>query len=160
MNSMNKIALLNNASAIASFDMLGSELLDEAGTKEVRYYSNTYLIVIYEITRGKIRNTEYQTELPLAATAWLKDKILNGFWKMPSEGGLPKDQHQCIATFDNEEIILGRSMNAGDYGKPGFKIVNKSRKSHILASWPQEFQITDERVETVLIPLFNRLGIS
>lgn len=157
---MKKLPLLNNASAIASFNVLGNELLDEAGTKEVRYYCNADLVVIYEITRGKIRNTEYQTELPLAAAAWIKDRILNGFWKLPSEGGLPKDQHQCIATFDSEEIIIGRSMNAGSYGKPGFKIVNKSRKSHILASWPQEFQITEERVENVLLPLFNRLGIS
>lgn len=158
MNSMKKIPLLNNASAIASFNMLGSELLDEAGTKEVRYYSNTDLIVIYEITRGKIRNTEYQTELPLAATAWLKDLILNGFWKLPSEGGLPKDQHQCIATFDSEEIIIGRSMNAGTFGKAGFKIINKSRPSHILTSWPQEFQITDERVEKVLLPMLEQLS--
>ncbi|KKO44712.1 hypothetical protein WG68_14295 [Arsukibacterium ikkense] len=157
---MKKIALLNNASTIASFNMLDSELLDEAGTKEVRYYCNADLVVIYEITRGKIRNTEYQTELPLAAAAWIKDRILNGFWKLPSEGGLPKDQHQCIVTFDSEEIIIGRSMNAGRHGKPGFKIVNKSRKSHILASWPQEFQITDERVEKVLLPLFDQLGVS
>lgn len=157
---MQEINLLNNSAAIATYKFLGSEVLDEKGNKEVRYYCNDALLVIYEITRGKIRNTEYQTELPLAALPWLKITILNGFWKVPSDGGLPKDQHRSVASFDNEEIIIGRSMNAGDYARTGFKIVNKARKSHILSSWPQEFQITDERVEKVLFPLFDKLGVS
>lgn len=157
---MKDINLLNNAIETASYKFLGNELLDETGSKEVKYFCNDQLLIIYEISRGKIRNTEYQTELPLSALSWLKDTILNGFWKLPSEGGLPKDQHRCIAHFNSEEIIIGRSMNAGDYDKSGFKIVNKSRKSHILSSWPQEFQITDERVETVLLPLFGKLSAS
>ncbi|MDP5134642.1 hypothetical protein ORJ04_01595 [Rheinheimera baltica] len=156
---MKDINLLNNATDTALYQFLGNELLDETGSKEVKYFCSDKLLIIYEISLGKIRNTEYQTELPLSALSWLKDTILNGFWKLPSEGGLPKDQHRCMAYFDNEEIIIGRSMNAGDYGRTGFKVVNKSRKSHILSSWPQEFQITDDRVEKVLLPLIDRLGV-
>ena len=157
---MKDINLLNNATEMALYTFLGNELLDETGSKEVKYFCNDKLLIIYEISRGKIRNTEYQTELPLSALGWLKETIVNGFWRLPSAGGLPKDKHSVSVTFDGEEILLGRSMNAGDYGRTGFKIVNKSRKSHILSSWPQEFQITDERVEKVLLPLIDRLGVN
>lgn len=157
---MNEIKLLNNPASLASFKLVSNELIGAAGNKEVRYYRDGKHLVIYEITRGKTRDTEYQTELPISSLGWLKNTILKGFWTSPSEGGLPKDQHRCSAQFDNEDIVLSRSMNAGDYEKSGFKIVNKSRKSHILPSWPQEFQITDERVEKVLLPLFDKLGVN
>lgn len=127
---------------------------------EVAYLTDDSLLIIYRISRGKIDDTENQLELPLTSLSWLKDTIINGFWRPPSAGGLPKDKHSILGTFDGEEILLGRSMNAGEYGKTGFKIVNKSRKSHIMASRPQEFQITDERVEKVLLPLFDQLGIN
>ena len=157
---MRDIDLLNTDSAKAPFRQLVEEALDDTGNKLIRYFSSDKLLIIYETSRGKIRNTEYQTELPLSALSWLKETIVNGFWRLPSAGGLPKDKHSVSVTFDGEEILLGRSMNAGDYGRTGFKIVNKSRKSHILSSWPQEFQITDERVEKVLLPLIDRLGVN
>ena len=157
---MQDMNLLNNDSETADYTLVGNEVLGEHGNKETKYYSDNKLFVIYEITRGKIRNTEYQTELPMSSLHWIANTIQNGFWRLPSEGGLPKDKHSITATFDNEEILLGRSMNAGEYGKPGFKIVNKGRSSHILASRPQEFQITDERVQNVLLPLIAKLGIS
>ena len=157
---MRDIDLLNTDSAKAPFRQLVEEALDDTGNKLIRYFSSDKLLIIYETSRGKIRNTEYQTELPLSALSWLKETIVNGFWRLPSAGGLPKDKHSVSATFDGEEILLGRSMNAGDYGRTGFKIVNKSRKSHILSSWPQEFQITDERVEKVLLPLIDQLGVN
>ena len=134
---------------------LTDEQLDDAANKLVQYFTDDKLLIIYRISKGKLYDTENQLELPLTALPWLKDTIINGFWRQPSAGGLPKVQHSVSATFSGEEILLGRSMNAGDYAKPGFKIVNKSRESHIMASRPQEFQITDERVENVLPPIFR-----
>lgn len=157
---MRDINLLNTDSAKAPFRYLVEEALDETGNKLVRYFSNDKLLVIYRINKGKMHDTENQSELPLTSLSWLKETIVNGFWRLPSAGGLPKDQHSVSATFNGEEILLGRSMNAGDHGKTGFKIVNKSRRSHIMASRPQEFQITDEQVEKVLLPLIDRLGVN
>lgn len=57
-------------------------------------------------------------ELPLASLSWIKDTIVNGFWRLPSAGGLRKDKHTISATFDGEEILVGRIMNAGDEGSP------------------------------------------
>ncbi|WP_214000599.1 hypothetical protein [Arsukibacterium sp.] len=139
---------------------LTDEQLDDAANKLVQYFTDDKLLIIYRISKGKLYDTENQLELPLTALPWLKDTIINGFWRQPSAGGLPKDQHSVSATFSGEEILLGRSMNAGDFAKPGFKIVNKSRASHIMASRPQEFQITDERVEKVLLPLLSQLGVN
>ncbi|MBV2130508.1 hypothetical protein KQY15_15545 [Rheinheimera sp. SM2107] len=157
---MNEITLLNTVAARTSYRHLADEQLDDAANKLVQYFTGDKLLIIYRISKGKLYDTENQLELPLTALPWLKDTIINGFWRQPSAGGLPKDQHSVAATFSGEEILLGRSMNAGDYAKPGFKIVNKSRKSHIMASRPQEFQITDERVESVLLPLLSQLGIT
>lgn len=157
---MRDIILLNTDSAKTTFTLLLEEVLDESGNKFVQYFCNDKLLIIYRMSKGKIDNTENQSELPISSLPWIKDSIVNGFWRLPSEGGLPKDKHSISATFDGEEILLGRSMNAGEYGKPGFKIVNKGRSSHILASRPQEFQITDERVQNVLLPLIAKLGIS
>lgn len=158
METMNDITLLNTVTAQAPYRHLTDEKLDDTGNKLVKYFTSDKLLIIYRISKGKNYDTENQLELPRAALSWLQDAIVNGFWRKPSAGGLPKDQHSVSATFDGEDILLGRSMNAGDYGKTGFKIVNKSRNSHIMASRPQEFQITDERVEKVLLPLLQQLS--
>lgn len=150
--------LLNSDLKRSPYAILASE--NPTLSLEVTYLTDDSLLIIYRISKGKIDDTENQSELPLASLSWIKDTIVNGFWRLPSAGGLPKDKHSISATFDGEEILVGRSMNAGDYGRTGFKIVNKSRKSHIMPSRPQEFQITDERIEKVLIPLFSRLGVS
>lgn len=157
---MKKIHMLNSDSNKTDFKLLDKIKLDDSGNDEISYFYNDSLLVIYKISRGIRDDTEAQTELPLTALQWIKDTIVDGFWRLPSQGGLPKNQHTCIATFDGEELLIGRSMNAGEYGKAGFKIVNKSRSSHILASQPQSYQITDERVETVLLPLFRKLGVN
>ncbi|WNO60342.1 hypothetical protein [Rheinheimera sp. MMS21-TC3] len=157
---MKKINLLNTDSNKADFKLLENITLDDKGNDEVSCFANNNLLVIYEISRGKNYNTEDQTELPLSALQWIKDTIVDGFWRLPSQGGLPKNQHTCMAKFAGEELLIGRSMNAGEYGKAGFKIVNKSRSSHILASQPQTYQITDERVESVLLPLLSKLGVN
>lgn len=155
---MNDITLLNTVTAKAPFRHLTDEKLDDIGNKLVQYFTDDTLLIIYRISKGKLYDTENQLELPLAALPWLHNTIVDGFWRLPSAGGLPKNQHSVSATVGGEEILLGRSMNAGQDGKTGFKIVNKSRKSHIMASRPQEFQITDERLEKVLLPLFTQLG--
>ena len=150
--------LLNSDSKRSAYTVLAEETT--TSNSEITYLTCKKFLIIYRISRGRITNTENQMELPIESLSWLRDFIANGFWRSPSAGGLPKGMHTVSATFDGEEILLGRSMNAGDYGRTGFKIVNKSRKSHIMASRPQEFQITDERVEKVLFPMFDKLGIS
>lgn len=120
------------------------------------YESDTHLI-FYRINKGLKADTENQTEIPIEALAWIKDVIINGFWKKPSEGGLPKDQHASKAVIEDEEIIVSRSMNAGEPGKPGFKIANKSRTCHIASFMNQEFQITDELLESEVFQVFDRL---
>ena len=156
---MKKVDLLNCDCQTSNFQALAEEKLDNTGSKLVKYFASSELLVIYRINFGTNHNTENQIELPITSLNWIKDTIKNGFWRLPSEGGLSKNQHSVSKIFNQEEIIVGRSMNAGDYGKPGFKIVNKGRSSHIMSSRPQEYQITDERVETVLLPAIEELSV-
>jgi hypothetical protein len=72
-----------------------------------------------------------QLEFPLEALPWLVDSIENGFWKKPSEGGLPRDVFHVKAQIGGEELRLGRSNNAGAEDVPGFTLKNLSRKDHI-----------------------------
>ena len=78
---------------------LTDEQLDDAANKLVQYFTDDKLLIIYRISKGKLYDTENQLELPLTALPWLKDTIINGFWRQPSAGGLPKDQHSVSATF-------------------------------------------------------------
>jgi hypothetical protein len=103
---------------------LTDEKLDDTGNNLVKYFTSDKLLIIYRIIKGKNYDPENQLELPRAALSWLQDAIVNGFWRKHFAGGLPKDQHSVSATFDGKDILLGRSMNAGDYGKTGFKIVS------------------------------------
>ena len=116
---------------------------------ETIYYKYKDYLVIYRISRGLKTNTENQTEIPLSALKWIIQSITHDFW----QGNLPKTQHTMENTFNNETILLCRSMNAGSESEKGFKISNKSRSSHIMASRPQAFQITDEQIKKILIPL-------
>jgi hypothetical protein len=83
---MRDINLLNTDSAKAPFRLLVEEVLDDTGNKLVRYFSNDKLLVIYRISKGKIHDTENQSELPLTSLSWLKETIVNGFWRLPSAG--------------------------------------------------------------------------
>lgn len=101
------------------------------------------------------KNTENQTKLPIKSLEIFGKTFIEGFWRKPSEGGFLKNKHARKFIVEDEEIIVSRTMNA-DYGKPGFKIVTKTRSSHILTTMPQSMQVTDELVKNTLLPLFER----
>jgi len=88
-------------------------ILDNTGDKSIEIYIKSDYMIIYKVSKNINGDTENQIELPYSSLKWIKDSIINGFWKKPSEGGLPKNIHACRATFDNEDILISRSMNAG-----------------------------------------------
>lgn len=113
-------------------------------------------MIFYTISKSNpgYEDTENQSELPIKSIPWIKDTIEIGFWRNPSEGGLPKNQHAVRSTFENEDILISRTMNAS-YGEPGFNIVNKSRRCYIISSMDQEMQITDKLLKSDLLALFD-----
>ena len=120
------------------------------------YLSKEHLIIyIYSI--NKLDILENQIEIPIDAVEWLENTIVNGFWKKPTDGGLPKNQHAVSKIFKNEEILISRSSNAGTYEKGGFNIRNKARSSYILSSRPQSIQITDDVVKLHLLKFFREI---
>lgn len=79
---------------------------------------------------------------PLAAVAWLHDTIVNGFWKPPAEGGLPRDTRAVEAEFAGERLELRRGWGIGGPGEPGFTVTNMSRTSAL--GLPEELPLSDE----------------
>ncbi len=122
------------------------------------YLSETY-IIIYIYSINKVEKLENQIEIPIVAAEWLENIIVNGFWKKPTDGGLPKNQHAVSEVFQGEEILISRSSNAGTYGKGGFNIRNKARNSYILSTRPQSIQITDDIVELYILNLLRELSL-
>ena len=92
--------------------------------KRTLYMDNNHLVINY-FSLGKSRDVEAQLELLLNCLHWITDSIVNGFWKRPSEGGFKNNLHTVEASFDEERILISRSMNAGEYEKKGFKFTNK-----------------------------------
>ncbi|PSU26968.1 hypothetical protein [Photobacterium lutimaris] len=149
--------LINNSTTRSQAKYHSMFHLDYAENRLIEVYSKSgYLILMYT-SKGKSEDTQNQLEIPILSLLWIKESILNGFWKKPSDGGFPKNKHACKAIFETEVILISRSMNAGYPGKMGVKIVNKSRSSHILPTWPQEIQITDDAVKAHLLPVIDKL---
>ncbi|GDY24711.1 hypothetical protein AHAT_06010 [Agarivorans sp. Toyoura001] len=135
-----------------SFEEL-SRVSSNEGKDEVVYYKAKGYLIVYRVSRGINNDTENQTEIPLSALPWIIQSITSDFWNE----NIPKTQHTTQSSFDNENIVLCRSMNAGAFAEKGFKIYNKSRTSHIMSSRPQAFQITDNQVKSILIPINDSL---
>lgn len=137
-----------------------SEFLNFNTPSETYYvYAGREHLVINSILKGNKPGVvdKEQIEIPIEACAWIADVIENGFWKLPSEGGLPRNKHGVTAKFAEEEVGVSRSMNAGT-DQPGFRIVNKSRKSPGLEFfWPQSISFADTYFEKYLLSIFRSL---
>lgn len=153
---MKKYQLINSDIERAKYKKLDVIQIGDLGRDFLEIYESDEHLIFYSLSKGDIDDTESQTELPIESIFWIKDTIVNGFWKKPSQGGLPKTEHSVENTIKEENILLGRSMNAGDYNKKGFKIVNKSRSSYILSFRPQELQISDELLASKIFQIFDK----
>lgn len=98
-----------------------------------------------------------QLVLPKNSIDWIINTIRNGFWKKPSDGGLPKDKHFADGEFDDEKLRIRRSMNAGAEGEMGFTITNLSRNSYISPSSRQSGTYTDKLLKDFIFPAFETL---
>ncbi|MGF1733456.1 hypothetical protein [Photobacterium kasasachensis] len=154
---MVKFPLINNNESKRKTINHKSIEINENGRVFLNIYSQENYLIIYYINKGKVDDIENQTEIPYSSLTWIKQCITDGFWKKPSDGGLPKNKHVCSSFFAGEEITISRSMNAGYPGQKGFNIINNNRSCHILASWPQQVQITDEVMSSHLLPIMNKI---
>lgn len=149
--------LINSDEEEAKYKALTRISRDDKGRSYINVYESKEHLIFYRMSKGLSSDddTENQTEIPIKAIPWIADIIVNGFWRKPTDGGLPKTQHAVRSTIEGEDIIVSRTMNA-TYGHPGFKIVNKSRKCYIIGSMAQEMQIADEAFKDILLPLFDQ----
>lgn len=154
---MQQFKLINNSTEEQKYQHIKTISVDDESVELLKIYNGNEYLLIYKLIETKNDEIENQIEIPLSALSWLCDTIENGFWRKPSDGGLAKNQHAVKDHFDNEEILISRSSNAGTYGKSGFNIRNKSRQCYI-ASWDhQTIQVTDELLQNELLAIFKRL---
>ena len=152
---MHAFTLVNNDEEIKKYNLLKVIDVNDNGKKLIYIYESHNYIVFYKVMIMKTKNLENQTEIPKNALGWIVDTIRDGFWKKPTEGGLPRNQHAARLKFDGEDLILTRTMNA-TYGEPGFAIKNKSRHSYISKTSSQQVAITDKHMKSGVLDLFNQ----
>lgn len=146
-------SIVNNGLEQAKYSRVTT--IYKGSNARIEIYRDSEHLLMYHSTIKANSITENQIELPVPATRWIYDTIVNGFWRTPSEGGLAKNQHAVSKIFEGEEILISRSSNAGDYGKSGFNIRNKSRKSYIASFMPQSIQINDEILKDSILDIIS-----
>ncbi|MET1257660.1 hypothetical protein, partial [Aliikangiella maris] len=108
MINTNKYKLVNNSQEESKYKKIFFTQLSGHSVEYLHIYEDADFIIFYEIlmTKEGRKNIESQTELPISAIPWIKDTIVNGFWRTPDDGGLPKDQHAVRKTIAGEDIIV------------------------------------------------------
>ncbi len=150
---MKPIALINTAQEQAKFKHLALVTIDARTSIDI--YKDNELIVFYLCIKGDKTTIEEQLELPLLSLIWVKSSIVDGFWQKPSDGGFAKNKHASKTEIESEELLISRSMHAGEHDKAGFNFLNKTRKSHISSFRHQELQLSDDILESTILPLFD-----
>lgn len=86
--------------------------IDNPNSRNV-FYKDDFYFVVYGASHDKDPTdlVEDQLELPLSSLPWVVDSIENGFWRKPSEGGLPKNKHGVNSFFNDEEILIHERRN-------------------------------------------------
>jgi hypothetical protein len=140
------------------FEFSGEALCLSGSGALYSVYKDKRYIVIQEEQTFSLRKTKSQLVLPISTIKWICASIKDGFWRKPSDGGLPKDQHFIDGEFDGEKIRIRRSMNAGVENEIGFTITNLSRDSYISPSSRQSGIYTDKLLFDFILPIFESLG--
>lgn len=159
--SISSVILLDKDNILGSgFEFLGEMLCSFGSGALYTIYKSRQFFVIQEVQTYSLRKTKSQLVLPLSAIDWICSSIKNGFWKNPSEGGLPKDQHSVEGEFSGEKVKVRRSMNAGVEGEMGFTILNLSRNSYISPSSRQSGIYTDQLLVDLILPAFESVVLT
>jgi hypothetical protein len=159
MNTADPLPLLDDeVAALHGFVKLGrfANPFDERSAYEI--YGSGVFVVCVGISYGKNLILKDQVVLPRPAIPWIVDCIENGFWRKPSDGGLPKARHSCIEEFADEVIQMRRSMNAGVEGEMGFSLINQTRRGYILPTSNQLIALPDRMLQDTLLPLFKSIS--
>jgi len=82
-----------------------------------------------------------QEEYPLKSLPWIIDRIENGFWKRPADGGLSDFERSVSKEFDGETIGINAVMHCCAENMPGYSIWNVNRECYITNTTPQEWEI-------------------
>ena len=154
---MKEFKLINNEVEKKKYALLQVLTLNDDCDDFNYIYKDDGYFIFYFLRKYKTdhEDLENQTEIPKSALGWIYDTITKGFWRKPSEGGLPKNQHAVRKEFDGEDLIITRTMNAV-YGEPGFALKNKSRQSYISKTSNQQVAITDSDLKDSVLDLFNQ----
>lgn len=111
--------------------------------KKTNVYKKGSHLVIHSTSWNPIKKTQAsnQCELPLASLPWIVDRFENGFLKPESQGGVSDFERSLRKEFDGEIIGLNAMAHCCAENLPGFNIWNANRKSYIVKSVSQQWDI-------------------
>lgn len=111
-----------------------------------------YLVVSTDFYSKMDKKRRYtQSEYPLIALPWIIDRIENGFFKKPDEGGFSAFERSTIAEFDGETIGINAMVHCCAENLPGLNIWNGNRKDYLANMTPQEWDIPSTMLKNGLL---------
>ena len=106
------------------------------------YIKNNYFVrhTVFWNKLDKLWETS-QDEFPLAALPWFIDRIENGFWKTPDQGGLSDHERSVSAEFDGEKVGINAMIHCCAENLFGYNFWNANRASYVIDNPPQQWDI-------------------
>ncbi|MEW4368104.1 hypothetical protein [Aliikangiella maris] len=99
-----------------------------------------------------------QSEFPLKSLHWIIDRIENGFWKKPTDGGLSDFERSVSNEFEGEKVGVNVMMHCCAENMHGFNIWNSSRKDYIADIPPHEWNIPDYMLKDGLLDELKKIA--
>ncbi|XQW83467.1 hypothetical protein ACOYR1_09895 [Thalassotalea piscium] len=118
-----------------------------------------YLVVSTDFYSKMDKKRRYtQSEYPLIALPWIIDRIENGFFKKPDEGGFSAFERSTTAEFDGETIGINAMVHCCAENLPGLNIWNGNRGSYLSNMSPHSWNIPNTMLKNGLLDELKKIA--
>ncbi|MBU2870499.1 hypothetical protein [Colwellia sp. E2M01] len=120
---------------------------------------DNYLVVSTDFYSKMDKKRRYtQSEYPLISLPWIIDRIENGFFKKPDEGGFSAFERSTSAEFDGEIIGINAMIHCCAENLPGLNIWNGNRKDYLANMTPHEWDIPNTMLKNGLLDELKKIA--
>ena len=118
-----------------------------------------YLVISSDFFDKLNKKRRYtQSEYPLIALPWIIDRIENGFFKKPAEGGFSNFERSTTAEFDGETIGINAMIHCCAENLPGLNVWNGNRKDYLANMTPHEWDIPNTMLKGGLLDELKKIA--
>ena len=118
-----------------------------------------YLVISSDFFDKLNKKRRYtQSEYPLIALPWIIDRIENGFFKKPAEGGFSNFERSTTAEFNGETIGINAMIHCCAENLPGLNVWNGNRKDYLANMTPHEWDIPNTMLKDGLLDELKKIA--